>query len=75
MEPIQVWRWQYTETEGAKLRKADRKILAHVRRGRQAIQRRRVDAVDAGDPEVGSMSDFNPWRSTSGKDTFGISAG
>ena len=41
----------------AKLRQAGRKLLAHVRRGRKAIQRRRASAVDAGDPEISRLDE------------------
>jgi hypothetical protein len=40
-----------------KLRQAGRKLLAHVRRGRQAIQRRRTSAGDARDSEVSRLDE------------------
>ena len=40
-----------------KLRQAGRKLLAHVRRGRQAIQRRRAGAVDPRDSEVSRLDE------------------
>ena len=44
----------------AKLRQAGRKLLAHVRRGRKAVQRRRAGAVDAGDPEISRLDERLP---------------
>ena len=67
MEPIEVWRWQYTETEGPNC-------------GKRAVSSWHMSAEDANRykdavpvlwtreirKSVGSMSDFNPWRNTSG---------